>query len=297
MRKFTLLLVVLVFAAVQAWAAPVIVVNAESVDFGQVDVGYPVTQWVTVTGYDLTDNINLAIDGRYSADYEVAPATITPETAANGVLVRVTYSPRSHWSTWATLVLSSADAADVEVPITADPQMNSTIYGYNNQRSYAAVVGGTDSSVEVAYFADAEVPHDPNEPVVRSFGPTLGNYEVSIEGDDCFSARIVKSSAIVNTCTVRISYQPRTSGSHHATLNLICPNAGVPLIQVHLNGTATPPNCGDVDNDGMITIADVTNVVDLLMRGEAHSVQADVDGDGVLSIKDVTDLIDLLLSF
>ena len=47
----------------------------------------------------------------------------------------------------------------------------------------------------------------------------------------------------------------------------------------------------------MITIADVTNVIDLLIRGDAPSVQADVDCDGVLSIKDVTDLIDMLLSF
>lgn len=299
MKKFTLIIAVLTLAVAQAWAAPVIEVNAESVDFGQVDVGYPVTKMITVTGHDLTDNINLALDGRHSDEYEVSPTTITPEAAANGMIVRITYSPRSHWSDCANLVISSADAADVVVSITADPQRHPTIHGYNNPRSYTASVGRMASSVEVAYFADAEIPHDPNEPVDRSFGPTLGRYSVMIDGDDCFSAQIIRSSAIVNTCTVRITYTPRSAGTHHATLDVVCPNAGVPLIQVQLDGTATPPTSGDLDGDGMITINDVTKVIDalLLLNGARLSDQADVNEDGILNIADVTCLIDMLLSF
>lgn len=299
MKRITLLYVVLMLAAVESWASPSIVVNADSLEFGQVDVGYPVTKTMVVTGHDLTDNINLSIIGRYSTEYEVSPSIIKPEDAAAGVAVRVTYRPRSAWSNWATLILTSADAADVQVPITADPQRNGTISGYNNQRSYNASVGRSDHSVEVAYFADAEIPPqpDPDTPVVRSMGLIAGNYEVSIDGDNCFRAQIVRSSALVNTCTVQISYKPRTSGSHHATLDVICPNAGVPLIRVYLEGTATPPTAGDLDYDGMITINDVTSVIDLLMMGACPSSQADVDGDGTLSINDVTDLIDLLLSF
>ena len=162
MKKITLLLAVLALAVAQAWAAPVIEVDAEKLDFGQVDVGYPVTERFMVSGYDLTDDINLALTGRYAAEYEVTPSTITPEAAAAGVIVKVTYSPRSVWSTWATLVLSSADADDVTVSIVADPQRNGTIFGNNNQRTYTAAVGMVDYSVEVANFADAEIPTDPN---------------------------------------------------------------------------------------------------------------------------------------
>lgn len=297
MKKFTLIIPVLTLAVAQAWAAPVIEVNAESVDFGQVEVGYPVTQWMKVTGHDLTGEIDLAIDGRYSSEYEVFPTTITPEAAANGAMVTVTYKPLSPWSCCANLVLSTADAADVVVPITADAQRNSTIHGYNNQRSYTASVGRMASSVEVAYFADVEIPNDPNPPVVRSIGPISGCYFVSIDGDDCFQAQVIKSSAIVNTCKVRITYRPRNVGTHHATLDVVCPRAGVPLIRVQLEGTATAPEVGDLDGDGMLSINDVTNVIDLLMSGGEVSDQADVNTDGELNITDVISLIDLLLGY
>lgn len=53
---------------------------------------------------------------------------------------------------------------------------------------------------------------------------------------------------------------------------------------------------GDVDNDGKLSIKDVTSLIDDLLEGNDSSVYADVDGDGNVSIKDVTALIDQLLS-
>lgn len=56
---------------------------------------------------------------------------------------------------------------------------------------------------------------------------------------------------------------------------------------------------GDVDGDGKVGIADVADLIDMLLSGSA-SVEscpaADVDGDGRISIADVSDLIDMLLS-
>lgn len=302
MKKSFLLLLTMMLAGLFAWANPVIEANVDALDFGQVNVGYPVSKTVRVTGTDLQDNITLAIDGRYASQYDVNPKTITPEKAASGVSVTVKYSPTSKWSGSANLVLTSGNADDLVIPITADPLMQSTIYGYNNQRYYAASVGGTDSSVEIAYFADVEVPTDPDLPVDRGAmvdlvgldGLLLGNYDVTIEGDNCFRAMIVKSSGIVNTCNVRISYTPLTSGTHHATLNLYCPDAGVPLIVVHLNGSADQPN-GDANADGLVAINDVTNMIDaLLMEGGVRG-SADMNGDHMLTITDVTRLIDVLL--
>ena len=52
---------------------------------------------------------------------------------------------------------------------------------------------------------------------------------------------------------------------------------------------------GDVDNDGNISITDVTELIDLLMLGTAAQNPAgDVDGDGRVNITDVTAIIDLL---
>lgn len=56
---------------------------------------------------------------------------------------------------------------------------------------------------------------------------------------------------------------------------------------------------GDVDGDKMVSIADVTALIDYLLSGDASSINvdnADVDGDTTVSIADVTALIDLLLS-
>lgn len=55
---------------------------------------------------------------------------------------------------------------------------------------------------------------------------------------------------------------------------------------------------GDVNDDGKITISDVTSLIDYLLTGSAEPFNednADVNGDGMISIGDVTALIDMLL--
>ena len=56
---------------------------------------------------------------------------------------------------------------------------------------------------------------------------------------------------------------------------------------------------GDVDEDGNVSIADVTALIDYLLSGNAATINignADCDHDGSVSISDVTALIDYLLS-
>ena len=55
---------------------------------------------------------------------------------------------------------------------------------------------------------------------------------------------------------------------------------------------------GDVDRDGIVTINDVTTLIDLMLSGNTDSVDIniiDCDGDHVVTIGDVTALIDYLL--
>ena len=53
---------------------------------------------------------------------------------------------------------------------------------------------------------------------------------------------------------------------------------------------------GDVNHDGQITIADVTELIDyLLADASAAPAEADVNGDNSVTIADVTELIDILL--
>lgn len=54
-----------------------------------------------------------------------------------------------------------------------------------------------------------------------------------------------------------------------------------------------------MNDDGVVTIKDVTALIDYLLGGSPDDVNianADVDGNGTISIKDVTALIDILLS-
>ena len=55
---------------------------------------------------------------------------------------------------------------------------------------------------------------------------------------------------------------------------------------------------GDVDADYRISIADVTELIDMLLRGDvsvADNPAADVNGNGIINIADVVELIDQLL--
>ena len=54
---------------------------------------------------------------------------------------------------------------------------------------------------------------------------------------------------------------------------------------------------GDVNGDGLGNIADVTEIIDLMINNNGeYFANADVDGNGVINIADVTSLIDMLLN-
>ena len=56
---------------------------------------------------------------------------------------------------------------------------------------------------------------------------------------------------------------------------------------------------GDVDDNGLVNISDVTALIDYLLNGDASAINltnADCDGNGLVNISDVTSLIDYLLS-
>ena len=52
---------------------------------------------------------------------------------------------------------------------------------------------------------------------------------------------------------------------------------------------------GDVNGDNQVNIADVADLIDMLLNGATPPSTADVDGDGQVNIADVAELIDLLL--
>lgn len=98
---------------------PTIIAKPNAITF-EGYAGETYTQTLTVKGYNLTQNINIAKSG--ANVYSVTPTTITPEDAYNGVAVTVTYAPTAAGETQATLTLTSAEAETVTVFINGVAQ-------------------------------------------------------------------------------------------------------------------------------------------------------------------------------
>lgn len=235
---------------------PEITTSVEALDFGEVTFGYNKTMRFRLNGHDLENNVTLSLQGVRYDQFELTPTVISPEEAANGVTVAVTFDPIFSQNYNATLVISCPDVEDIVMPITAvSVNPEATITG-NTSRSYSAYVGqiSLSSSVEVVRWADAGIYPPITPPVVpmdngsgdgtmlnvaasTNGGVDNTRYSATIVGDDCFTARISNGSATAKTCHVSISFNPTTCGTFHATLTLSC-NGAVPIV-VTLSGTAT----------------------------------------------------------
>ncbi len=78
-------------------------------------VGTPVTATFTVTGANLTSNVNLALSGDYV--FSLSTTSISATQAENGVTVTVTYDPAAVGTHEATVTLTSTDAEAVTVKL------------------------------------------------------------------------------------------------------------------------------------------------------------------------------------
>ena len=130
---------------------------------------------------------------------------------------------------------------------------------------------------------------------------STNGYSVSVISR-VFSATLIDvtvtsgSTTTTYTATVEVTYAPTTTGEHTATLYLYNA-AGKEVASQNLVGNATVLK-GDINGDGIVGIADVTDLIDYLLTGNADGLNldaADVDGNGNVSIADVSDLIDMLL--
>ena len=52
---------------------------------------------------------------------------------------------------------------------------------------------------------------------------------------------------------------------------------------------------GDVNGDGVLSVSDVTLLVNIILMGDDNSL-ADVNNDGIISVADVTLLVDIILN-
>ena len=100
---------------------PRITVNPSTLTMNTI-VGNPVTETITVKGYNLVGNVALSISGDNAFSLSTTSISATQAQTQNGVTVTVTYNPTAVGAHEATITLTSTDAPDVTVKLngTAD---------------------------------------------------------------------------------------------------------------------------------------------------------------------------------
>ncbi len=108
-----------------------------------------------------------------------------------------------------------------------------------------------------------------------------------------------------STVTYSVEGLKLTYDNTNVTITNAEGTATLPLAQVKdmefTNDPGSTPSIliGDVNNDGEVSIGDVTALIDYLLGGTASNINlaaADVNSDSEVTIADVTALIDKLLS-
>lgn len=176
--------------------------------------------------------------------------------------------------------------------------------------NFSAIVGQQDAHTVSLSFNSNEVVRAPKEGSDLSMGLDnqifTNGYYVSVVGADSqmFSASIVSVSASMtsNVVTMRVNivYSPTDEGTHQATLKVFSQSDELKKT-LSLVGEATvpyTPQKGDADGDGLVTVADVTAIIDYILSGDDSEINleaADVDDDGNVSVGDISELIDYIL--
>lgn len=128
---------------------------------------------------------------------------------------------------------------------------------------------------------------------IQGWNPAVKAYNLDITGEpnlDDFTAAIEGVSAVLTK-----TMEQNADGSYRIALTVV--SADLQTANCYVINVAAPAAIiGDVDNDGSVTIGDVTTLIDCLLGGGEVNIQnADLDGDSKVTIADVTSLIDKLL--
>lgn len=122
---------------------------------------------------------------------------------------------------------------------------------------------------------------------IMSYSPSVKPY--SGNSGALVTFNVIASADFSGPCSIQLQNSVFTT------------TAGREVVLADETCTVTVPSAvlpGDVDGNGIVDIADVTTLIDVLLSGgdmAYNAENADFDGDGEVSIGDVTALIDALL--
>ncbi len=150
--------------------------------------------------------------------------------------------------------------------------------------------------MELVYLADmTDLRYQGN--TIEGWNPAVTAYSMELASEpnlDDFTATVTGASAVVTK-----SMEKNADGTYRIAISAVpgdLQNATCYIINVTVAASFMR---GDVNNDGIVNISDVTALIDYLLSGNPEGINmqgADVDESGVINISDVTSLIDMLLS-
>ena len=260
-------------------SVPTITAEPQELSFNTV-VGEAVTGVFNLKGFNLSGAVYIAVVNS-TGGFSVNKSNVTKAIANTGVDITVTYNPTTAGDHTAQVMLRSKNADTVYVNLTGHstimtypPVMQPTDESYVTQSSFRAIwTDQTQPSVVQSYTLEYE-----NE---------AGEIVNTING-------ITTKYCTVNDLIAGAFYTYRVKAFYVDGSESNWSNAE----EVTLKGAPTPTfDLGDVNHDGEVNIADVTELIDYLLSGQTEIFAdcADVNEDGGIDIADVTNLIDMLL--
>ena len=206
---------------------PYFEVGATSLTF-TAEVGETKTQTFTVSGGNLTNNINLSLTG--NAAFSISPTTITPAQAAAGATVTVTYAP------------TAAGTQSAAIGVSCEGLTSKTV-----TLSGTSTGGGTTPGDPTLNVNPSSLTFntEAGTPVTQTFVVTGSNLTASVvtlscsgEGFSINKTQISRSAVqSASGSTVTVTYSPTASGNHTGTVTIN--STGAESKTVTLNGTAT----------------------------------------------------------
>ena len=129
---------------------------------------------------------------------------------------------------------------------------------------------------------------------IEGWDPAVTAYNIVMDSKpalDDFTATVTGASAVVAK-----TMEQNADGTYRIAISAVPGDLQAATCYI-ITVTVPAGIKGDVDDNGVVTIADVTLLIDYLLGSseEINEYNADVDGDQRISIADVTSLIDMLL--
>ena len=254
-------------------STPLITVDPTELSF-TTEVNQPVTGTFLVKGYNLQGAVKLSVVNS-TGGFTINKSNITKAAANKGVEVTVTYKPTTIGN----------HSADVQLVVTG----GETVFVHLDGTAFFIKANPVMLPADSAYLTSTSFRADWTD---GTSAPGVANYtfEYSTGDNTQTITNINTKSYTLNhliagatySYKVKTLYVDGTESAWSNTQTITLPQDQIVIV-------------GDVNKDGRVTIADVTELINLLLSGENVFPEADVHQDNRLSIADVTALINMLL--